>query len=350
MTTYADAFTELVRGTVCGLTAAPADAQERAFLYGSPGAGNPELRSRLNALQRLACGIPGLPAGSVPDIKPRVSGGQCPTAYSGTIVVTWEQSDSGPGTTQDGWSNTPGPLSLVFVAAARSYRVINGIGSVAAARSVPPNAVGVNVTVTPVRLDGQPDNCGNEENPPPVPTEYTFNTDITYGDQNQYTENYNVTLAPVYVGLDGTVRVPVRVSGNDLDLVGEVSLSPEVEGKFNPASTARGETVNVPQGDPPPDDVDGPIVGVTILSTIDSGTYEGTTIPQNVSPAIRFPRLANVSFKVAIEGVEFWTNEIPVRGTESIIPCPWPQGAVDVAVTFSKGASGLVFLVYKRAA
>lgn len=209
-----------------------------------------------------------------------------------------------------------------------------------------------NVSIT--REDGLPDDCGN---PPPQIPPYEpspISRDVTYvnNEGNQVTENYNFTLnAPVLVG--GNIFAPVTIAGNDFELEAEITLDGEFE--FNFGDEPGGDTVT--DGEPPdsaidddePESDDPRIIAVLVSSTVDTDVAGTTLIAQTDNPDVYVPDLGLISFRIAVsDGFTGWTSDERVKNVRQYIPCPAPQGAVEVKGSPRPGVTWALTPVYSR--
>jgi len=199
-------------------------------------------------------------------------------------------------------------------------------------------------SVTPV--SGGANNCGD---PPPV---YPPPGDVFYeGDDVTYEgdDNINITVptafifAPVYVAIDGTLRVPVKIDFGGVDFSGEVTIAPEFNFEIAPTFNPPGPGVpDDPDGigepgepsDPIPEveELESTIVGVLVFSDIDpDGQPSGIQFQDG--PNLFVPRAASVQFAIKTGNSIGWTSDQDVKSLECYVPCPAPQGAVAVRVS-----------------
>jgi hypothetical protein len=211
--------------------------------------------------------------------------------------------------------------------------------------------------VSLTRLDGLPDDCGD---PPGVVNEYndySQTVSITYEDntQTEVTEDVDITLGPLIVGIGGVVYAPVTVGTGDITLNGTVELSPEFSvelfpnGLFGGGGDTEGPIPEPGQPDPAPTSpnerrrIIGAVVTVTAL---DQDIFQGTQIAQGDTPDLLVPRVGNISFYVESSGGLAWTEPIAVKTVRAYIPCPAREGAVDVGFTPETGVTADVKPVY----
>lgn len=221
-----------------------------------------------------------------------------------------------------------------------------------------------------VRIDGQPDTCGN---PTPIvqpPQPPVVNIPITYtnNEGNNVTIPVGFVYAPVNVNLNGTLSIPVRVDLGGVNFNGDINLP---DGEFNidfgnpsyppgsPSPDRYDPDPDVPDIPPdvpgndgePPDELPEPetirllracIVTVTILPD------NITEVFQEDNPNVFIPRLGNVQFAIRVGNRLSWTAEIPVKNRRQFIPCPWEGGAIDVKGTPQPGVSWVITPVYAQ--
>lgn len=221
----------------------------------------------------------------------------------------------------------------------------------------PPEVVGpYDIVIT--RADGQPDNCGN---PPgesvPEYNDYSQTISITYEDnsQTEITEDIDVTLGPLIVGIGGIVYAPVTVGTGDITLNGTLELSPKVSVELFPNGLFGGggntdDPAPTPGVDDPEPQVPSErrrIIGAIVTVTNYDEDIAGVTqVAQGESPDIFVPRTGNVSFYIDTPGGQAWTEPKPLKNVREYVPCPAREGAVDVAVTAGTGFTLDVTPVY----
>lgn len=190
------------------------------------------------------------------------------------------------------------------------------------------------------------DNCGD---PPPVPippgpvpippTDITYNID---GDTN-ITVPLTAIFAPVFVDLDGSIKVPVTVNVDGINFDGTVTIAPEFEVEISPTFNIGGpgtpddpDEIGEPGGGAEPiddpEDLEATIVGVLVYSTIESEARPSGVEFTN-GPDLYVPRLASVQFAVKTSNSIGWTSDQDVKNLECYVPCPAPQGAIAVRVS-----------------
>lgn len=213
---------------------------------------------------------------------------------------------------------------------------------------------GVNIsglTVTP--LGGEADDCGDPDpEPPPPPGDVIIEgDDITYeGDTNvSITVPTSFVFAPVYIALDGSIRVPVNIDVGGVEFKGELTVAPEFNLTIKPAGPESGPGApDDPDGigepgepsDPIPnvDDQEATIVGVLVFSDVDTDAApSGVLFP--TGPDLYVPRLASVQFAIRTQDSIGWTSDLDVKNLECYVPCPAPQGAIAVRVSPMPGVS-----------
>lgn len=226
---------------------------------------------------------------------------------------------------------------------------------------------------TVVRQDGLPDECGNPypTPPPSAPGERTSPFSFTYEDNssNDIDIDGSVTFGDIVVGFDGDVKIPFRVTIDDilpatfngtLSLTtGDINLNignPNYNpiGKPNPDGYTTDEPPeplpDVPTDGVPPDgnepdpETRRVIRGVFVTTSLDDS--RGSIIDQLNSPDIIAPNLGYVSFLIAVSDRTAWTSDIPVKNHRWFCECPFEGGAIDVRGTPRAGVEWTITPVY----
>jgi hypothetical protein len=285
---------------------------------------------------------------------PPFSGGQCATFYN-IQIGSWERYiNSGCAIESVGPSSVNGligPISSIVIAnpngtgqlcpgsPGQTLRLTSASGSTNLLGFSPFGAVFF-PSITIVRADAQPDDCGDPAIVLPTPAPITVNVDIEYGDNNEFNLVVPVIFGVAYFDVDGTVNIPITI--DDLNLIGELKLNPSFDFDFNfggnkPPSTDPDPPTLQPDSDGgEPDDgpVDerGDILGVFVVVT-QLNTERLTTLAQSSGLNLLLPRAASVKFKVSANGRSGWTGDIPVKSSNAWVPVPGRVLASDVQVT-----------------
>lgn len=235
------------------------------------------------------------------------------------------------------------------------------------------------------REDGLPDNCGSTVLPTPSPLPDTgitlpdINFKFPFNPQATVTINAiaSIKLFQPIINFNGQLVVPVNVTAN-LDLGGvnfnidaSVNLNTgDINFNFGGGNSVKTPGVDSPCEDPPepvrdvpddPPDVPPPpedpdveeedvIVGVIVTVNSVTLTNKATVIAQNANPDIYAPSLGFVNFycPVSESGRGGWTPDQPVKNRQTLIPCPWPDGASGVNGTPNPGVSWSLTPVRKK--
>jgi hypothetical protein len=89
-------------------------------------------------------------------------------------------------------------------------------------------------------------------------------------------------------------------------------------------------------------------VGVLVTSTINQGLFKGTLLAQTFGEDIYIPYLGLVSFVASVtEDAVGWSEDIRVKNIRQYIPCPFPQGAINVVGNPETGVAFQLTKVYK---
>lgn len=215
-----------------------------------------------------------------------------------------------------------------------------------------------NFSVTVTRVDGQPDTCGNPQGEPVGDyNDFSTTVSITYEDNSntEITEDIDITLGPLIVGIGGILYAPVTVGTGDITLNGTVELAPNFSVELFPNGLfGGGGNTDTPAPSPGVDDPEPTvpderrrIIGAIVTVTnFDEDVARVTQVAQGESPDIFVPRTGNVSFYIDTPGGQAWTEPTPLRNVRQYVPCPAREGAVDVAVTAGTGFTLDVTPVY----
>lgn len=317
------------------------------------------IAARADRLNRWICDTP---PDEPPVVAPPFTGGQCPETY--IAMVQQVESDgsfffppspfrilgpvSGIVTTTGGGSP---PLISYFLrghSAAAGTDVCATLTDTGVTDTFIASARFESFVVTSVVPCGS-DDCGDPPIVLPPAAPVTVDVDVTYndGDDNEYNLTIPTIFAPVYVGIDGTLNIPINIPAinfnGTINLDNNFEISPNFGAGDEPTGTSddpglpdTGNPVNTPPVEP-----NGPeskIIGVHVRTSI-IGEPNATAIFQAGAPEISAPRCANVVFGVQLGSLTGWTSDIPVKNLRSYLPCPVPQGAVDVKVTAEPGYS-----------
>lgn len=362
MTSVFEAVGGAVRGIACALLGAD------EFIAGSAGRFSPGLGELL--YDRIAAGrrLYGCDPDDDPDLPaPPFTGGQCSARYNVTVFRTFAAGSSGGVCTgESSFSSTIngiwGPIGgIVFGGAGTCTNRESNQDIFLSCRGndTSPTPGPVNVLVSAgntffsavitniVRQGGLPDDCGDPGPVYPPPTNFNFNTDITYNidDGTEVTVNVPFVFAPIITNFDGTLRIPFNFDLGGVEFSGNLNLQPNLNVTINPPSFPPGtnqDSDDLPPGDPgdevepaPPDQK---IIGVVAVSEI-IGEQQFTTILTDGMPNILAPRAGSIKFAYSVGISTFWSNDIDVKGGRVFIPCPFSQGADAVVVSAASGVT-----------
>lgn len=308
-----------------------------------------DLLRRGDALNRWVCGTdPDEP----PPIEPPFTGGQCPgVSYLVTVTGTASPTQSGNAT-----RIVDGPVGGVCFGAPTPTGVLpigvsGANGCITSGGGIGNTQVASQGTWQITNIEprfGAIDNCGDPplDLPPPGPVEVPV--DITYeGDDNT---NFNLTVpvifAPVYVALDGSINIPIRIPA--INLTGNINLennfefTPDFGPESGPGETDGDEPPNDPDStdpvEPPSEESPATIIGVEVFCQVSADAPASSIIFDN-APNIFAPRLGSVSFAIRTPSSIVWTADESIKNKEMYIPCPAPQGAVAVRATPAPGVT-----------
>lgn len=286
---------------------------------------------------------------------PPFDGGQCPGVNYSCL---WVNNRSG---LQQGVGGAIGPVSGFTTVVEGGFRRVKvnhagGVISLIYDSAQNPDLGISNFRVQ--RVDGQPDDCGNPPPDLPPPAPINVDVDVTYGPTNNLNLTVPVIFAPVYVALDGTVNVPVTVNFSpEFSLDGTLELFPDFSLDLNFPGAGGGPGDSQPDPEPPPDDPEGPgepgeddpdtpeddEPNQNVYALLCRGRIESDARPsgifQQVGPDIYAPRLGSARFGTVIEGVTFWSEDVDIKGLNSVVQCPIPWGASRFVVNAAPGVS-----------
>jgi len=359
MGTFADGIREGLRSAYCSQVAGSPQwfTNLRRVLVPNP------LREGADNLYRWICNTPTAPA--LPD--PPFTGGQCPGVGYNVFATRVLESITGCLSPQFVQLNPVGPGIVGPIHGLRRVSDNFGGGETGfiwfvdhgiPTQSLALGRIGTQFCPTAgysglvaTRVDGQPDNCGDPgPDIPADPAPIDIDIDITYGPNNEYSLTVPVVLAPVFINVKGEVNVPVTVNlAPNFQITGNLEIFPGFE--FSP-SFPRGDD-DGPITDPPPQNPTGPgtgdpeepeeppeedplIIGVLVAAVAQSEPRP-SEIDQASGPSIFAPRLGTARFGKLIANQIFWSEDIPVKGLRSYVPCPFQFGADLVVVNAERG-------------
>lgn len=296
------------------------------------------------ALRSYVCDAPG------PDLPPPpFMGGQCPgVPYDITFRITEDGSVvSGPTT-----FTAPGPIGQFSRPNdPPDGRTQQGYTFQGGETIIINSADRELETVSVVRDDGLPDECGNPlpEIPEFEPIEQSISFTYIDASDNSVNVTGNLTIfAPIFapVGIFAPIiRVPIRLSGPNFDFSGNINL-PDLNIDIYPsrARPSTGEPDPVPDVDPdspdnpatPDDGSTRELVGLLVRSQISSETRT-TEIFQPTGPNLYVPRIANAYFRVRLGDRLSWLGPFDVKTTNTFVPVPPDVVAVSARVDAEQG-------------
>lgn len=377
--TFTDEVTNALRNGYCSIVGSYANFLEQNFpafgIVPNPGLGAARLA------QRLFCNSE--PPDEPPPIDPGFTGGQCVgVTYRVTCSITFPF--GGSPVTVNPQRLVTGPITFVGterVSSTSIRTIIRSSGGSVTTEVDSYSSSEENVdqytlnSVSVIRPDGLPDNCGDPDPlppPPPPPPPDGFNVidvDVTYTDNsgNDITVPIVAVFAPVVIAGNGNVFAPVRVNvpvDADLNLNGTLNLTTgDINLNFGDQNRLPGleDCPPAPPGLPDdipdvPDDVpdysepDEPgVVPTVIRGAIVTVTETGngvTHVFQGDNPDVYLPRLGNIQFQMEFGRRIAWSEDIPVKNRRQFIRCPWEGGAIAVEGTPAPGVVWEITPVY----
>ena len=296
-----------------------------------------------------------------PSLSP-FSGGQCSFPYNVSLEAEVVIASSGSSLTwlPSSRANTPGPIGgfRVNPSNQRQFQVLgNGQWYTMTTLSSGSQAFSGdfrNLNITPT--GGQEDNCGDPPADLSPDAPITFpDQPITFDDDNgvSVTFNEDVTMYEPYFDVNGDLNISVRIG----ELFGDLEIFPDF--RFSPRINWGGDGVDGPEcgpavDDPPEEEVPldepvelPPIIGV-FVKCAPSGNETTSSFDQGDAPDLYAPRLANVYFSKATESNFGWSSPHEVKVRKGYVPCPFPEGANKVRVSFAEGWDGNYEVVYEK--
>ena len=320
--------------------------------------------------------------------EPPFTGGQCFTAYTVVVEADVPRLDGFPSGLSGAYTRSPVPgriegLAVRTIAGSpfnlyQFYiRSRDATGTIVETEilqaPVTIYAVPEGTFTTIARVDGLPDECGSPypQPPPSAPGDRTYPFEFVYVDNssNDINVNGSVTFGDIIIGNNTDVKIPFRVTIDDIlpftfngDLsltTGDINLNignPNYSpiGKPNPDGYTTDEppaplpdvpTDTVPpNGNEPEPETTRVIRGVFVTVITDEST--GTVIDQVSAPDIIAPNLGYVNFLVAVSNRTAWTSDIAVKNHRWFCECPFEGGAIAVRGTPRPGVEWTITPVY----
>lgn len=214
-----------------------------------------------------------------------------------------------------------------------------------------------------------PDDCGNPDEIPPepyLPEDFTDTPDVTYTPPSgpDITIPVPIVFAPVQVDVNGKIIVPVELTFDTdvkvnatLDLsTGDFTIVQDIDITLpTPVDdpTVLPDPVGTP-GNPPTEEeeLENTIIGVYVKTIAISEAFKGNQLATATAGSDFYvPRLASVSFNCEILSADglAWTEDIDVKYTDQVIPCPVSWGAKGVSVTEQPGVTVVTTLIRAEA-
>lgn len=199
-------------------------------------------------------------------------------------------------------------------------------------------------TLANERVDGLPDECGDDGQPvQPVPPE-DRQRPIVVGDID-----IDISIGNGNITIGGDLIVPINIDGPELTISGELNLNTgDINFNFGGTPTDPKCDDDKPDVDEPPppaeddeeeEEGEPTIVGVIVRSTTEISKLKATEVYQDIAPNIYAPKIGHVSFKIKVGDYFCWTSDIYVKNKNNYIQNPSRFPAVAVAGTPEKGVS-----------
>lgn len=289
----------------------------------------------VRAARNVACNVPPVAGGS--DALVPFTGGQCPGVM---YQFNWFPSPVPPFDGVQRLSQAgPGPLEFVSFpepngGASAFVRASNGV-VMASAGTGDASVTAVNLNITNmVRLDGQPDDCGNPspDIPPYNQDDWTTPQPVTYDDNdgNSLTINPTFRFSPGGPDGNGGLTVPFDVTFEDgSQMFGDFNLTTgDINiGIGNSGGEGTGGGAREIQPGEDIQEGNGNIVGVRVIASKTGSNAKGTDLLQpGGNGTVWFPRIGNIAFGYDTQSGIAWSEDIPVKGENYII---WAKVVAD---------------------
>lgn len=384
MVDFADALKGAVRTGFCSVIGTVAAADKIASRIGFGEAGSLVKWNMPDAIYQAVCS-------NDPPPPPPASftGGQCDANYNVTVEFDFVYVPTGAvedhsvqtiavrGAVKGLRRSNPDPNTIRLdivggVAGNPSGESLNFVGST----TLPNNDIRNERITNVVRIDGNPDNCGDgpPQKPPFVPGSNIYNTNITYN--NGHTDvtvpvglafgflNVNAN-AELNVPVNATVNANVQLGVNFNLQTGDISFKfPSNDPSGNPYpddrvyilpwdTTNSGPLPPKPPGGgdatptkPSPPSTDKVIIGCWVTVTnVQNPALQ--VIYQTGDPNVYAPDLGLVSFNIPNSaGGGGWTPDQRVKNRQCYVPCPASQGAIAVKGTPRQGVTWIITPAY----
>lgn len=207
-----------------------------------------------------------------------------------------------------------------------------------------------NLNIVSTSICSGVDDCGDPPvDPPPPPGPVTRPTTVIYNtdEGDEITEEGDFIFAPFFSVGDLDIRVPFELNLGGVNFKGEVNIAPEfslsIAPRFNFGGGGAGDDpdglidVDPEETEEPEEGEDDPvIIGVLVRSEI-IGELRATAIATEDQPTIYAPRVGSVSFAIRVGETFAWTPDVDIKNLDCYIPCPAPQGAIDVGASAAAG-------------
>lgn len=352
MVTFGAAVGAIVKSTSCAVLAFDDNALRLMRRVGFP---NDSLSNSIGAIRRELCSNPRPPV-----IPPNYLGGQCPVRYK--VTITYDQVNP-QGVVQAPQTLSRdfllGPLGAIYKRGAFATKQV-GVDTAQGFQVIAENTsedVDYANLRNPIifRQDGQPDNCGNNDDNtdnPPQPT--TINVDINYDNDNNtnITENGDLTIFAPIANFNGELSFPINLDLGGVDINGELNLNGDFT--FSPSfPVSTGDEPDKPPPTiptPPPTIPPAPprrMIGAKVYVISNNGFSVGV-IDQDENPDILIPRAGSIQFYQPAGDRPGWSPDIDVKTSVAWIPCPSPGYATAVAGTPRLGVEWQINPVYDR--
>lgn len=303
------------------------------------------------------------PGEDIPPLESPFEGGQCPVEYEITTSGTTTSGNPGLDWT-DRMVTAFGPLQGIefYNGSANGVFIRDASNNLITLSSTTSILWGYSLTsISVVRIDGQPDECGNPI-PPGFPDEipeegYTGGITVIWDDRDTVTvtEEGDITIyAPVF-SVDGSINIPITVDIGGITLEGHMDVTNNLEVTLNPRTgdrITRRPTITLPSPPDVPEAGDAinvvlarnAIAGVVVRSEV-LPECKATYVVQDEAPVLYVPRLANVYFVYKVGSSYAWSQPYPVVNINQLITVPFDFSAYAYYVWEDVGVNCTVYPV-----
>lgn len=347
MVGFREALEAGVKSAACSVISPAGNA---ARLAGELIEETPVIGGPISLIPDAIAGLAGLVCDDLPtpgQLEPGTpyAGGQCATQYD----YVWTVNRIGnPGFENQEVSNSgrsAGPFggveSFTESNGDQGFRASNGIGGFISSST----AGGVAysgaefVSLTTVRVDGLPDDCGNFGEPPPLTDSEREVTQPIVINNNPVDIDFRVNSPEI--NINGDINIPISIKGPTFRLGVNLSIG-NGDINFNFGGGGEGGDCCPTTDDPPEEEDDDSlklIRGVIIRELVAGDSAYYNEYSGFDEEPLYVPYVGLVRFGRVVNGTTVWSEDIRVKSNNQDIVCPFPSGASRYSAEAQDGAS-----------